>query len=220
MAEQEFLTRTHDRIDATVCAMSPLHAHPLSQAALEQLFLSARTFSAWQPVPVADELLRQLYDMVKLGPTSANCCPMRVVFVKSPEARERLRPCVAPGNVDKMMSAPVTAIVAMDMEFYENVGALFPMVDTRSWYAGKPAAIEAAAVLNTSLQAAYLFIAARALGLDCGPMGGFDKAKVDAEFFAGSPLRALLLCNLGYGDRTKLHPRLPRLGFDEACRIV
>jgi 3-hydroxypropanoate dehydrogenase len=165
-------------------------------------------------------LLRQLYDMVKLGPTSANCCPMRVVFVKSPEARERLRPCVAPGNVDKMMSAPVTAIVAMDMEFYENVGALFPMVDTRSWYAGKPAAIEAAAVLNTSLQAAYLFIAARALGLDCGPMGGFDKAKVDAEFFAGSPLRALLLCNLGYGDRTKLHPRLPRLGFDEACRIV
>lgn len=200
--------------------MTHTRTSPLPQAALDQLFCAARTYAAWQPTPVADELLHQLYELVKLGPTSANCCPMRLLFVKSSESRERLKPCVAPGNVDKVMSAPVTAIVAMDMEFYEKVGPLFPHADTRSWYAGKPAATEAAAMLNTSLQAAYFFIAARALGLDCGPMGGFDKAKVDTEFFAGTPLRSLLLCNLGYGDPSKLHPRLPRLSFAETCRIV
>ncbi|MFZ9914066.1 MAG: malonic semialdehyde reductase [Phycisphaerales bacterium] len=187
---------------------------------LERLFTNARTHGAWQPVPVEDELLHRLYDMVKFGPTSANCCPMRLVFVRSPEAKERLKPCLAAGNVEKAMRAPVTAIVAMDMEFYERVGALFPHADTRSWYAGKPVAIEAAAMLNTSLQAGYLIIAARALGLDCGPMGGFDKTKVDAEFLAGTSWRSLLLCNLGYGEPTKLHPRLPRLSFDEACRMA
>lgn len=200
--------------------MTPDHDRPLEPASLEQLFLGARTYSAWQGRTVSDALLRQLYELVKLGPTSANCCPMRLVFVTSTEARERLKPCVAPGNVDKMMSAPVTAIVAMDTEFYEKGAALFPHADTRSWYVGKPAAIDAAATVNTSLQAAYLIVAARALGLDCGPMGGFDKAKVDTEFFAGTPLRSLLLCNLGYGDPSRLHPRLPRLGFDEACRIL
>ena len=187
---------------------------------LAQLFTEARTYSAWQPMPVSDELLHRLYEMVKLGPTSANCCPMRLVFVKSADAKERLKPCLAPGNVEKAMSAPVTVIVAMDMEFYEKVGMLFPPVDTRPWYAGKPEAIEAAATLNTSLQAAYLFVAARALGLDCGPMGGFDKAKVDVEFLKGTTWRSLLLCNLGYGDRAKLHPRLPRLSYDEVCRTV
>lgn len=193
---------------------------PLTQTALDQLFLNARTYSAWQPKPVSEALLRQLYEMVKLGPTSANCCPMRLVFVKSAEAKARLKPCVAAGNAEKMMAAPVTVILAMDMEFYEKVGALFPHLDTRSWYAGNSAAIDAAATLNTSLQAAYLFVAARALGLDCGPMGGFDKAKVDAEFLGGTSWRSLLLCNLGFGDPSKLHPRLPRLSYDEVCRTV
>jgi 3-hydroxypropanoate dehydrogenase len=187
---------------------------------LDRLFTDARTYGAWRPLPVAEALLHRLYEMVKFGPTSANCCPMRLVFVTTPQAKERLKPCLAPGNVEKAMGAPVTAIVAMDMEFYEKVGALFPVADTRSWYAGKPAATEAAATLNTSLQAAYLIVAARALGLDCGPMGGFDKAKVDAEFLTGTSWRSLLLCNLGYGEPSKLHPRLPRLSFDEVCRII
>lgn len=199
--------------------MSTERSIPLPQPALDQLFLAARTHGAFQPKPVSDALLRQLHETMKWGPTSANCGPMRLVFVRSIAAKERLKQCVAPGNVDKMMSAPVTAIIAMDMEFYEKVGPLFPFADTRSWYAGKPAAIESAAILNTSLQAAYLIVAARALGLDCGPMGGFDKTRVDAEFFAGTSWRSLLLCNLGYGDPEKLHPRLPRLSFDEVCRM-
>lgn len=192
----------------------------LPQASLEQLFLSARTYGAWQPRPVPAEMLRELHALVRLGPTSANCCPMRLVFITTAEGRERLRPCLAPGNVDKTMSAPVTAIVAMDMEFYEDCPRLFPPADTRAWYAGKPQAIEAAAILNTSMQSGYLVLAARALGLDCGPMGGFDRARVDAEFLSGSAHRSLLLCNLGFGDPSRLHPRLPRHEFDEACTIV
>jgi nitroreductase len=184
------------------------------------LFLQARTFSAWQDQPVSDELLERLYELLRWGPTGANCCPMRVVFVKSTEAKERLRPCLSPGNVDKTMGAPVTAIVAADMEFYERLPALFPHADARSWYAGNAPLAASTATLNASLQGAYLIMAARALGLDCGPMAGFDKEKTDAAFFAGTAVRSIFLCNLGYGDGAKLHPRLPRLPFVDACRIV
>jgi nitroreductase len=192
----------------------------LPNASIEQLFLNARTHGAWLPKPVTDETLRALYDLLKWGPTAANSCPMRVVFVRSAAEKERLKPCLSPGNVEKTMAAPVTAIVAMDMEFYEKLPALFPHADARSWYAGNQAAIESNAVLNSSLQGAYLIVAARALGLDCGPMGGFDKDKVNAAFLAGTTWRANFLVNIGYGDASKLHPRLPRLGFDDACRIV
>jgi nitroreductase len=192
----------------------------LPDASIEQLFLNARTHGAWQPTPVTDATLRELYELLKWGPTAANSCPMRVVFVRSAAEKERLKPCLSPGNVEKTMAAPVTAIVAMDMEFYEKLPALFPHADARSWYAGNQAAIDANAVLNSSLQGAYLIVAARALGLDCGPMGGFDKEKVNAAFLAGTTWRANFLVNLGYGDASKLHPRLPRLGFDDACRIV
>ena len=192
----------------------------LPQSALDQIFVAARTFGAWLPKEVPDALLHRLHDLCRLGPTAANSCPMRVVFVRSAAEKERLKPCLSPGNIEKTMAAPVTAIVAMDMEFYEKLPALFPHADARSWYAGNPVAIESNAVLNSSLQGAYLMVAARALGLDCGPMGGFDKEKVNAAFLAGTTWRANFLCNLGYGDAAKLHPRLPRLGFDEACRIV
>jgi nitroreductase len=192
----------------------------LPNASIEQLFLNARTHGAWQPKPVSDATLRELYELLKWGPTAANSCPMRVVFVRSAAEKERLKPCLSPGNVEKTMAAPVTAIVAMDMEFYEKLPALFPHADARSWYAGNQAAIDSNAVLNSSLQGAYLIVAARALGLDCGPMGGFDKDKVNAAFLAGTTWRANFLVNIGYGDPSKLHPRLPRLGFDEACRIV
>jgi 3-hydroxypropanoate dehydrogenase len=192
----------------------------LPNASIEQVFLNARTHGAWQPKPVSDATLRELYELLKWGPTAANSCPMRVVFVRSAAEKERLKPCLSPGNVEKTMAAPVTAIVAMDMEFYEKLPALFPHADARSWYAGNQAAIDSNAVLNSSLQGAYLIVAARALGLDCGPMGGFDKDKVNAAFLAGTTWRANFLVNIGYGDPSKLHPRLPRLGFDEACRIV
>jgi nitroreductase len=192
----------------------------LPQASLDQLFLQARTFSAWQDRAVSDETLHRLHDLLKWGPTGANCCPMRVVFVNSADAKERLRPCLSPGNVDKTMGAPVTAIVGTDMEFYERLPALFPHADARSWYANNPPLAESTAVLNSSLQGAYLIMAARALGLDCGPMAGFDKDKVNAAFFAGTAVRANFLCNIGFGDPSKLHPRLPRLSFGDACSIV
>ncbi len=155
-----------------------------------------------------------------MAPTSANCSPARIVFVRSPEGKERLRPALAPGNVDKTMSSPVTAIIAHDMAFYDKLPQLFPHADARSWFVGKPELSATAAFRNGSLQGAYLMLAARALGLDCGPMSGFDNAKVDAEFFAGTPVRSNFLCNLGYGDASKLFPRSLRLSFDEACRIV
>ena len=192
----------------------------LPAPSLDQLFRTARTHAHWLPREVPDALLRELYELLKFGPTSANCSPMRVVFIKGAGAKERLKPCLSPGNVEKTMSAPVTAIIAMDLEFYEKLPKLFPHADARSWYAGNPAASEPTALLSASLQGGYMILAARALGLDCGPMGGFDKAKVDAEFLAGTTYRSIFLCNLGYGDPARLHPRLPRLGFDEVCTIV
>lgn len=192
----------------------------ISEEAQEQIFIKARTHSVWLPEPVADELLHQIYDLMKWGPTSANCSPARIVFVRSKEAREKLLPCVAEGNVEKTKTAPVTAILAQDMEFYEKLPKLFPHTDARSWFVGNKALIDSTASRNSSLQGAYLMIAARSLGLDCGPMSGFDNAKVDAAFFPGTSWRSNFICNLGYGNSAKLHPRSPRLDFDDACKIL
>jgi 3-hydroxypropanoate dehydrogenase len=194
----------------------------LNDAALDQLFRAARTHNGWQiDRPIDDATLNALYELWKWGPTQANCCPARVVFVRSPEAKEKLRPCMAPGNLEKTMAAPVTAIIGMDMAFYEAMPKLFPHApDARSWFAGNDAAIHDAVWRNSSLQAGYLIVAARALGLDCGPMAGFDAEKINAAFFAGTEVKVNFLCNLGYGDPAKLRPRGPRLSFEEACRVV
>lgn len=194
---------------------------PLTQAALDQLFLDAHTHNAWQDKPVSDELLHRLYDTFRMGPTSANCCPARVVFVKSKEAKEKLMPALMEGNRAKTMAAPVTAIVGYDLHFYEKLGKLYPNApDAASWFDKDELTAYTNAFRNGSLQGGYLIITARALGLDCGPMSGFDQGKVDEMFFAGTSVKSNFLCNLGYGDAKGVYPRNPRLGFDEACRIV
>jgi 3-hydroxypropanoate dehydrogenase len=191
-----------------------------SEEDLDLIFRNSRTHSVWLNKPVDDALLKQVYDLARLGPTSANMSPMRIVFVRSTEAKEKLKPALAPGNVDKTMAAPVTAIVAMEIRFYEELPRLFPHADAKSWFKDMPQRdLEVQALRNSSLQGAYFIIAARSLGLDCGPMSGFDNAKVDAAFFAGTTIKSNFLCNLGHGDATKLYPRSPRLTFDEACRI-
>lgn len=192
----------------------------LSDQALDQLFRKARTHNAWQPKPVDDALLKQLTELALLGPTSANSSPGRFVFVKTPEGKEKLRPALSAGNLEKTMAAPVTVIVAMDMAFYEYLPRLFPHADARSWFAGNDRAIADTAFRNSTLQGGYLLLAARALGLDTGPMSGFDAAKVDEAFFAGTTLKSNFLINLGYGDPSKLFARSPRFSFDEAARIV
>lgn len=192
----------------------------LHDDALDQIFREARTFNAWLEESVSDELLQQVYDLAKMGPTSANCCPMRIAFVKSPEAKEKLKPCLDEGNVEKTMAAPVTAIIAQDMTFYDELPKLYPHADARSWFVGKDGYIAETAFRNSSLQGAYFIIAARAMGLDCGPMSGFNKSKTDETFFSGTPIRSNFLINLGYGNQAKLYPRSPRLGFDDACKIT
>lgn len=192
----------------------------LDDAALDQLFRTARTFSAWLPRSVDESALRALYELMKWSPTSANSGPLRIVFVQSPASKERLVACMNPGNVDKTRQAPVTAVLGMDMAFYEKLPFLFPHTDARSWFAGKPAAIESTAFRNSSLQGGYFILAARALGLDCGPMSGFDAAKVDAAFFPDGRTKVNFVCNLGYGDPSGLRPRGPRLAFEEACVIA
>lgn len=186
----------------------------------EQLFTEARTQNGWLPTPVSDDTLRQLYELLKWGPTSANCSPARFLFVRSPEAKERLVACMAPGNQQKVREAPVTVVIGMDRGFPDTLPRLFPHTDARSWFAGNPALIESTAFRNSSLQGGYLILAARALGLDCGPMSGFDAAKLDAEFWAGTTVTTNFVCSLGHGDPAKLFPRSPRLAFDEACRIA
>ena len=195
----------------------------LTDEALDTVFRKARTHNYWKPDAVPDDLLRQVYDLAKLGPTSANTMPMRILFVKSPEAKARLKPTLAPGNVDKTMAAPVTAIVAYDMRFHEFVPRLFPQAPKFGEMFTAPGKEEftlAHAFRNSTLGGAYLIVAARALGLDCGPMSGFDNAKVDAEFFPDGRWKSNFLVNLGYGELEKMHPRNPRLGFEEACRII
>lgn len=193
---------------------------PLEAPVLDRLFLQARTHVRFLDQPVSDDLLRQAWDLARMGPTAANSQPARVVFVKSPEAKALLKPALAPGNVDKTMAAPVTAIVAGDHEFYETLAKTFPHVDARGWYAGNETLIAETAFRNSSLQGAYLILALRSLGLDCGPMSGFDAAKVDDAFFAGTAVKSNFLINIGYGDPAGLHARNPRLDFDEACRIA
>jgi 3-hydroxypropanoate dehydrogenase len=193
----------------------------LSDESLDLIFREARTHSDWLDKPVDDGLLAQIYDLAKMGPTSANMCPMRLIFVKSKAAKDKLKPALSEGNVDKTMAAPVTTIIGMDVHFYEKLPELFPHADARAWFKDLPEnVLEYSALRNGSLQGAYFMLAARALGLDCGPMSGFDNAKVDAAFFAGTTVKSNFLCNLGHGDATKLHPRNPRLSFDEACQIV
>jgi 3-hydroxypropanoate dehydrogenase len=184
---------------------------------LDRLFRQARSHNAWLDRPVSGELVRALYDAAKWGPTSANSNPARFVFVRSAEARQRLLPHVNPGNVDKVAAAPCTVIVAGDSRFYEHYGKLFPARDMRSVFEGKAALIEETVARSSTLQGGYLMLAARALGLDCGPMSGFDRQGLDAEFFPDGRWRSNFLCNLGYGDPQGLFPRNPRLDFDEAC---
>jgi 3-hydroxypropanoate dehydrogenase len=193
----------------------------LDKAALDLIFHEARTHNGFIDKPVPDDLLRRVWDTARMGPTSANCSPARILFLKSPAAKERLRPALSQGNLAKTMAVPVTAVIGYDLDFYEHLPRLFPHDQTaRSWFAGKPAVIEATAFRNGTLQGAYLMLAARAHGLDCGPMSGFDNAKVDEAFFAGTSVRSNFLCNLGYGDPSKLFERSPRYAFDEVCKIL
>ena len=191
----------------------------LDKPALDTLFCEARSFSYWQDTPVSDEQIRQIYDLMKMGPTAANSCPARLVFVKSAEAKARLKPCLNEGNVDKSMSAAAVAIIAMDLEFYQHLPTLFPHTDAKSWFEGKPDKARHSAMLNSSLQGAYLIMAIRSLGLDAGPMSGVDFEKLDAAFFPDGKTKGIFICAFGHGQRDKLHPRNPRLGFDLACRI-
>lgn len=192
----------------------------LAEPALDQLFRNARTYNAFLPKEVTDEQLHALYELMKYGPTSANCSPMRLVFVKSAAAKEKLKPFLSEGNRAKTMAAPVTAIVANDHAFYDKLPKLFPHADARSWFVGDQNKIDTTAFRNATLQGAYVILAARALGLDCGPMSGFDNAGVDQAFFAGTPIKSNFLINIGYGDAGRdLFPRSPRLAFDEACRV-
>ena len=192
----------------------------INDDALDVLFRDARTYNNWQDKDIPDSLLHELHELVKFGPTSANCSPMRVVFVKSEDAKARLKTHLAEGNVDKTMGAPVTAIIGMDMDFYEELPKLFPHTDAKSWFEGNDDLIEETAFRNSSLQGAYLILAARALGLDCGPMSGFDTAGVKNEFFPDSTVQPNFICNLGYGDPEGLFPRSPRFSFDEANSIL
>ncbi|HWY87727.1 MAG TPA: malonic semialdehyde reductase [Gemmataceae bacterium] len=193
----------------------------VSDDGLDLLFRKARTHNGWIDKPVDDALLRQAYDLAKMGPTSANMCPLRMVFVKSKAAKEKLKPCLDAGNVDKTMAAPVTAVIAMDIHFFEALPKLFPYADAKAWFKDLPEnVLEYIALRNSSLQGAYFMLAARSLGLDCGPMSGFNNQKVDAAFFAGTTVKSNFLCNLGHGDPAKLYPRSPRLSFDEACKVL
>ncbi|MEO6565229.1 MAG: malonic semialdehyde reductase [Casimicrobiaceae bacterium] len=192
----------------------------LSPSALDTLFRSARTYNQFHDCPVTDATLHEIYDLMKWAPTTANSGPGRFVFIRSPEARAQLQPALSPGNAAKTMAAPVTVIVAHDLEFYEYLPRLFPHTDARSWFAGKPDHILTSAFRNGTLQGAYFILAARALGLSCGPMSGFDNAKVDAAFFPEGRWKSNFLINLGYGDDATLFVRNPRLDFDEACRVL
>ena len=194
--------------------------NPLPDSALDQLFRNARSQNGFVDKPVSDEQVHAIYELMKMGPTAANSCPVRLVFVKSFEAKEKLRPCLAKGNIDKSMSAPVVVIIAMDLAFHEKLPYLLPHVDARSWFVGDEQKIKESAFRDSTLQGAYLIMAARSLGLDCGPMVGFDAPMTDEVFFKGTRYKSNFLCTIGYGDSTKVFGRSPRLSFDEAARIA
>ena len=186
----------------------------------EQLFDNARTHNGFKPEPIPEATLRQLYDLLKWGPTSANCSPARFIFVSSPEGKEKLLGGMSPGNQDKTRSAPVSVVIGMDMAFFEKLPQLFPHADAKSWFVGNQPMIDATAFRNSSIQGGYLIVAARSLGLDCGPMSGFDAVKIDAAFWAGTSVKTNFVCNLGHGDASKLFARSPRLSFEEACSVA
>jgi 3-hydroxypropanoate dehydrogenase len=202
----------------------------LSEDGLDLLFRNARSHNVWRDQAVSDATLRTLYDLVRWGPTSANSCPARILFLRSPEAKQRLLPALNPGNVEKTLQAPVTAIIGYDLDFHEQLPRLFPHnPGVRDWFAGQPQLIQTSAMRNSSLQGGYFILAARALGLDCGPLSGFDEAKVDQAFFANGQhhghftagrVKSNFICNLGYGDHAQLFPRSPRLSFEEACVLL
>jgi 3-hydroxypropanoate dehydrogenase len=192
----------------------------INDAALDQLYRQARTHRSWTGEPVSDVVLQAAYDLARMGPTSGNCCPMRALFLRSREAKERLKPALSAGNLVQTMSAPVTAIVGYDLQFHEYLPRLYAASDARRWFVGSEALIRETAFRNGSLQGGYFILAARAVGLDCGPMSGFDNAKVDAEFFPDGRIKSNFLCNLGYGDGARMRPRDARLEFDEACKIL
>lgn len=195
--------------------------HALDDHGLDLIFRKARTHNAWLDKPVTDDDINAIFNLMKFGPTSANCFPARFVFVKSKESKERLKPHLAAGNVDKTMGAPLTVIIAHDLKFYDMLPKLFPHTDARSWFVGNDELIRATAMRNGSLQGAYLMLAARALGFDCGPMSGFDAAGVKKEFFAGQDsIEVNFICNIGHGDASKLYPQSPRPDFAEICKIV
>ncbi|MBY0421156.1 MAG: malonic semialdehyde reductase [Parvularculaceae bacterium] len=192
----------------------------INDEAMDVIFRQARTRNGWQDRPVSTTLIQAVYDLMKWGPTSANCSPARFVFLATKAAKERLKPYLSPGNVDKTMSAPLVVVIGSDYAFYEKLPQLFPHTDAKSWFVGNERLIETTAFRNGTLQGAYLMIAARSLGLDCGPMSGFDNAGVDKEFFGGTTIRSNFICNIGYGTDENLFPRSPRLAFDEACRVL
>ncbi len=192
----------------------------LNDSGLDLLFRQARTHSHWGDGDVGDVLLQAVYDLAKMPPTSANSSPMRLIFLRSQDAQDRLKPALSSGNLAKTMAAPVTAIIGYDTQFYEELPRLAPHGNARAWFEGKPALIEETAFRNGTLQGAYFILAARALGLDCGPMSGFDRDRVDREFFPDGRIKSNFLCNLAYGDASKLYPRAPRLDFEDACQIL
>jgi 3-hydroxypropanoate dehydrogenase len=193
---------------------------PIDDASMDLVFRSARTQNSWQPKDVTEELLRRAYDLTKMGPTSANCCPARFIFITTKAGKERLKPTLAAGNIDKTMTAPVTAIIGYDTKFYDLLPELFPDTDARSWFTSNESLAQKTAFRNGTLQGGYLILAARSLGLDCGPMSGFDAAKLNTEFWPDGQITVNFLCNIGYGDDQDVHDRRPRLAFEKACEIV
>lgn len=211
---------THNYYENTQSEKDKVVSYLLDDNALDLLFHTARSYNRWKNKPVSDDILHAVHTLMRMGPTSANCQPARLIFVRSPEAKARLKPALMESNIEKTMTAPVTAIVGQDTAFYDRLPLLFPQSDARSWFIGNNALIEETAFRNATLQGAYLIIAARALGLDCGPMSGFDNARVDRDFFPGSTIRSNFLCNLGYGDPSSLYQRNPRLAFIEQCQVL
>ena len=192
----------------------------LSNSSLEILFTKARSQNGWLNKDITNEQIHQLYDLLKFGPTSANSCPARFTFIRTKEAKERLKPCLDNGNIEKSMSAPAVAIISYDFDFYEKLPYLFPHTNAKSWYEGKKQKIKLTAELNATLQGAYFIIAARSIGLDCGPMIGFNKEKLIKEFFYNEKVKSIFICGIGYGDETKVRRRSPRLEFEEVCEIL